>query len=118
MPWRRRCRLWATIAAACWRAADDPAVVVLGFTPANAAEYGRLVLAADGTLERIVEFRDASEAERAIGLCNSGVMAIDGTRLRGLVERLDNRNAKNEFYLTDIVGIARKAGDVCAVIEA
>ena len=46
--------------------------------PADPSGYGRLVLGADGTLDRIVEHKDASEAERAIGLCNSGVMAIDG----------------------------------------
>ncbi len=100
------------------RAADNPAAVVLGFRPAAAAEYGRLVLAADGMLERIVEFRDANGAERAIGLCNSGVMAIDGTRIHALIDRLDNRNAKGEFYLTDIVGLARADNSVCAVIEA
>jgi bifunctional UDP-N-acetylglucosamine pyrophosphorylase/glucosamine-1-phosphate N-acetyltransferase len=100
------------------RAADDPAVVVLGFEPAEPAEYGRLVLAADGSLERIVEFRDAGEAERAIRLCNSGVMAIDGRKIRALIDRLDNRNAKGEFYLTDIVGLARTDGDTCAVIVA
>jgi bifunctional UDP-N-acetylglucosamine pyrophosphorylase/glucosamine-1-phosphate N-acetyltransferase len=100
------------------RAADDPAVVVLGFRPTSPAEYGRLFVSPDGTLERIVEFRDANEAECAIGLCNSGVMAIDGARLHGLIDRLDNRNAKGEFYLTDIVGLARADGGVCAVIEA
>jgi bifunctional UDP-N-acetylglucosamine pyrophosphorylase/glucosamine-1-phosphate N-acetyltransferase len=100
------------------RAADNPAAVVLGFRPVVPNEYGRLVLAGDGTLERIVEFRDANDAERAIGLCNSGVMAIDGARIRGLIDRLDNRNAKGEFYLTDIVGLARVDGGICAVIEA
>ena len=100
------------------RASDNPAVVVLGFRPAAPAEYGRLVLAGDGSLERIVEFRDAKAEERAIGLCNSGVMAIDGKRIHGLIDRLDNRNAKGEFYLTDIVGLARADGAVCAVIEA
>lgn len=100
------------------RAPDTPAVVVLGFRPAAPAEYGRLVLASDGSLDHIVEFRDASETERAIGLCNSGVMAIDGARIASLVERLDNRNAKNEFYLTDIVALARRDGATCAVIEA
>jgi bifunctional UDP-N-acetylglucosamine pyrophosphorylase / glucosamine-1-phosphate N-acetyltransferase len=99
-------------------AKDDPAVVVLGFRPDNPAEYGRLVLDAGGRLERIVEYRDASETARAIGLCNSGVMAIDGRRLRSLIGRLDDSNAKGEFYLTDIVALARGDGASCAVVEA
>jgi bifunctional UDP-N-acetylglucosamine pyrophosphorylase/glucosamine-1-phosphate N-acetyltransferase len=100
------------------RAADEPAVVVLGMRPADPAGYGRLVLGADGTLDRIVEHRDASEAERAIGLANSGVMVIDGAVVWGLIDRLDDRNAKGEFYLTDIVAHARRDGRRCAVVEA
>jgi bifunctional UDP-N-acetylglucosamine pyrophosphorylase/glucosamine-1-phosphate N-acetyltransferase len=100
------------------RASDNPAVVVLGFRPENPAEYGRLVVDGDGRLERIVEFRDANATERSIGLCNSGVMAIDGTKLRSLIDRLDDRNARKEFYLTDIVAIARKDNAACAVVEA
>jgi len=95
-----------------------PTVVVLGFEPADPAAYGRLVLAADGSLERIVEFRDASEAERAISLCNSGVMLIDGARLADLLARVGNDNAKGEYYLTDIVALARADGLGCAVVTA
>ncbi len=100
------------------RAADNPAVVVLGMRPADPSGYGRLILGADGGLDRIVEHKDASEAERAIGLVNSGVMAIDGSAIWGLIDRLDNRNAKGEFYLTDIVRHARADGRRCAVVEA
>jgi bifunctional UDP-N-acetylglucosamine pyrophosphorylase/glucosamine-1-phosphate N-acetyltransferase len=100
------------------RAPDDPAIVALGMRPADPAGYGRLVLGADGSLDRIVEHKDASEAERAIGLANSGVMVIDGAVVWSLVDRLDNRNAKGEFYLTDIVAHARKDGRRCAVVEA
>ncbi|MEX2298071.1 MAG: bifunctional UDP-N-acetylglucosamine diphosphorylase/glucosamine-1-phosphate N-acetyltransferase GlmU [Dongiaceae bacterium] len=100
------------------RASDNPAVVVLGFRPEHPAEYGRLIVDGAGHLERIVEFRDASAMERTIDLCNSGVMAIDGSQLRSLIDRLDDRNAKQEFYLTDIVAIARKDGAACAVVEA
>jgi bifunctional UDP-N-acetylglucosamine pyrophosphorylase/glucosamine-1-phosphate N-acetyltransferase len=100
------------------RAADDPAVVVLGMRPADRAEYGRLIVGMDGALEAIVEFRDATAEQRAITLCNSGVMAIDGKRLFGLLDRVGNANAKGEYYLTDIVGIARAGGAVCAVVEA
>ena len=100
------------------KAPDDPAIVVLGMRPADPSGYGRLVLGADGTLDRIVEHKDANEAERAIGLANSGVMAIDGSVVWKLIERLDNKNAKGEFYLTDIVAFARKDGRRCAVVEA
>ena len=100
------------------RAADDPAVVVLGMRPDDPAEYGRLVLAGDGTLDAIVEFRDADSGQRAIGLCNSGVMAIDGRRLFGLLDQVGNANAKGEYYLTDIIAIARAQGFVCGVVEA
>lgn len=95
-----------------------PAVVVLGFEPADPGAYGRLVLAADGSLERIVEFRDATAAERAITLCNSGVMLIDGARIADLLARVGNANAKGEYYLTDIVALARADGQGCAVVAA
>jgi bifunctional UDP-N-acetylglucosamine pyrophosphorylase/glucosamine-1-phosphate N-acetyltransferase len=100
------------------RAADDPAVVVLGMRPGDPAEYGRLIVGMDGALEAIIEFRDATAEQRTITLCNSGVMAVDGRRLFGLLDRVGNANAKGEYYLTDIVGIARADGAVCAVIEA
>jgi bifunctional UDP-N-acetylglucosamine pyrophosphorylase/glucosamine-1-phosphate N-acetyltransferase len=100
------------------KAADDPAIVVLGMRPVDPSGYGRLVLGADGTLDRIVEHKDANETERAIGLANSGVMAIDGSVAWQLIERLDNKNAKGEYYLTDLVEHARKAGRRCAVVEA
>src|SRR5262249_30292637 len=100
------------------RAADAPAVVVLGMQPADPAQYGRLIVASDGLLQAIVEYRDASAEERAITLCNSGVMAVDGARLFGLLDRVGNANAKGESYLTDIVGIARGDGAACAVVEA
>jgi bifunctional UDP-N-acetylglucosamine pyrophosphorylase/glucosamine-1-phosphate N-acetyltransferase len=100
------------------RADDNPAIVVLGMRPSDPTGYGRLVLGGDGSLDRIVEHKDASEAERAIGLANSGVMAIDGSVVWGLVDRLDNKNAKGEFYLTDIVAHARRDGRRCAVVEA
>lgn len=96
---------------------DRPGVVVLGFRPADPAAYGRLVTAADGTLERIVEFKDATPAERAIGLCNAGVMAVAGKHLFALLAQVKNDNAKGEYYLTDIVGLARAQGLGCTVVE-
>ncbi len=92
------------------RGADNPAVVVLGFRPDDPSEYGRLVQGGDGSLEQIVEARDATEPQRAIPLCNAGIMAIDGTRLVEMLDSIGNDNAKNEYYLTDIVAIARAGG--------
>ncbi len=100
------------------RGAGDPAVAVLGFRPSDPAAYGRLVRGADGTLERIVEARDATAEERAIGLCNAGIMAIDGARLFDLLDRIGNDNSKSEYYLTDIVGLARASGWRCVTVEA
>ena len=98
--------------------AKPPAVVVLGFRPEDPARYGRLVLGRDGGLERIVEWLDASAEERKIGLCNSGVMVVDGKRLFGFLDKLTNRNAKGEYYLTDLVAVARRGGLAAAAIEA
>ncbi len=100
--------------------AKDPAlaVVVLGFRAADPGSYGRLVVGADGALERIVEARDASPEQRTISLCNSGVMAIDGSRLFDLLDQVGCDNAKNEYYLTDIVAIARSFGLKCGYLEA
>jgi bifunctional UDP-N-acetylglucosamine pyrophosphorylase/glucosamine-1-phosphate N-acetyltransferase len=96
----------------------DEAVTVLGMRVAPPTPYGRLVLAADGTLDRIVEALDAKEAERQIDLCNTGIMVIDGARLFGLVDSIGNDNAKGEYYLTDIVEAARRTGSACRVVEA
>jgi bifunctional UDP-N-acetylglucosamine pyrophosphorylase/glucosamine-1-phosphate N-acetyltransferase len=96
---------------------DGAAVVVLGFRPPDPGLYGRLVVGADGTLEAIVEARDATPEQRAIDLCNSGVMVIDGSRLADLVGRLDNNNTKKEYYLTDIVALARGDGLTCTLVE-
>ena len=98
-------------------AAQAPAVAVLGFRPGDPAEYGRLVTDADGALEAIVEYRDATDAQREIGLCNAGIMAVDGRRLFSLLDRVGNDNAKNEYYLTDIISLARGDGLGCVVVE-
>jgi bifunctional UDP-N-acetylglucosamine pyrophosphorylase/glucosamine-1-phosphate N-acetyltransferase len=100
------------------RAANDPAVVVLGFRPDDPSEYGRLVTDADGGLEAIVEFRDATPEQREIGLCNAGIMAIDGKVMFSLLDAVGNDNAKGEYYLTDIVEIARGRQLACVAVEA
>lgn len=96
-------------------AAQRSDVVVLGFTPEDPGRYGRLILAGN-SLERIVEFKDASDEERAINICNGGLMACRAELLFDLVSAISNDNAAGEYYLTDIVGIARKRGHSAAVV--
>ncbi len=95
------------------RSPRDPAVVVLGFKPDDPGHYGRLVVGAEG-LKAIIEYRDATDEQRENPLCNSGVMAIDGARLWSLIDRVDNKNAKGEYYLTDVVALARGDGACCS----
>lgn len=97
--------------------AGDAAVAVLGFRAAEPTGYGRL-LVVDGALSAIREERDASEAERRIDLCNAGLMALSGAHALDLLEAVDNRNAKGEFYLTDVVEIANTRGLTCVALEA
>ncbi len=100
------------------RSKTAPAAVVLGFTPNDPAHYGRLEISEDGTLSRIVEFKDATDAQRAIGLCNSGVMCVDSAKLFQFLDQLSDDNAAKEYYLTDLVEIANRAGESVAVVEA
>lgn len=87
-------------------------VVVLGFEPQDPGRYGRLVMGTDG-LEKIVEFKDATDEERAITLCNGGLMACNAQRLFALLAEVKNDNASGEYYLTDLVALARARG-LCA----
>jgi bifunctional UDP-N-acetylglucosamine pyrophosphorylase/glucosamine-1-phosphate N-acetyltransferase len=91
---------------------------VLGFRPKDAGAYGRIIAGPDATVVRIVEARDASQDERRIGLCNSGVMAAPAAFLREALPKLAPNNAKREYYLTDIVAIAAASGRPFAVAEA
>ncbi len=99
------------------RSVARPAVVVLGFRPDDPTGYGRLITGADGALDAVVEEKDATAEQRAIGLCNSGVMVIDAARALGLLDRIRNENAKSEFYLTDVVALARADGLTCGYVE-
>jgi bifunctional UDP-N-acetylglucosamine pyrophosphorylase/glucosamine-1-phosphate N-acetyltransferase len=89
----------------------DATVSVLSFIPASSQGYGRIARAANGDVRAIVEQKDASAAEAAIDECNSGIMLIDGGRLRELVMALENNNAQGEYYLTDVVALATAAGE-------
>jgi bifunctional UDP-N-acetylglucosamine pyrophosphorylase/glucosamine-1-phosphate N-acetyltransferase len=93
-------------------------VAVLGFTPAVARAYGRLVIGADGALEKIVEAKEATPEELAIRACNSGVLAAGAPLLFELLAKVRNDNAKGEYYLTDVVGLARAAGHTARVAFA
>lgn len=96
--------------------AQGKAVAVLGFRPADPTGYGRLIM--DG--ERLVAIReekDTSAAQRAIALCNAGLMALRGDVALAILDLIRDDNAKREFYLTDAVAIARTRGLEAAVIE-
>lgn len=84
-------------------------VVVLGFEAADPGRYGRLVMKGSA-LTRIVEFKDATEAEREVTLCNSGVVCVGKDLLFDLLRAVGNENAAGEYYLPDIVGIANARG--------
>ena len=99
-------------------APDAPAVVVVGFRPADPGAYGRILASEDGTIDKMVEFKDASEDERAVDLCNSGLMAARASDMFPLLARVGNNNAAGEYYLPDIVMLAGSDGRACAVIEA
>ena len=88
-------------------------MAVLGFDAANPHGYGRLLQDKAGNVIGIREELDASPAERAITLCNSGIIAIESALLWALLPKLRNANAKNEFYLTDLVELAVEAGTLC-----
>src|SRR5262249_35251718 len=89
--------------------ADGTAVVVLGFRPADPTGYGRLVTE-NGRLLAIREEKDANAEERKITFCNGGLMALRGDLALALLEAITDHNAKHEFYLTDVVALARARG--------
>ena len=95
---------------------DDPAIVVLGFEPDDTLEYGRVLAHGDGRIAKMVEFKDATDEERACRLCNSGLMAVRSGDLFALLARVGNANSQGEYYLVDIVNIANADGRTCAVV--
>ena len=94
-----------------------PGVVVLGSSPADAAKYGRIILGEGDRIARMVEYRDATEEERAVRLCNSGMMAVRAADLFRWLGEVGNDNAAKEYYLPDVVNIAASEGREAVVIE-
>jgi bifunctional UDP-N-acetylglucosamine pyrophosphorylase/glucosamine-1-phosphate N-acetyltransferase len=94
----------------------DVAAVVLGFRPGNPGAYGRII-AQDGIIEKMVEFKDANENERDVTLCNSGLMVVRAADLWPLLSRVGNANAAGEYYLPDIIGLLITDGRTARVIE-
>ncbi|MGN6692154.1 MAG: bifunctional UDP-N-acetylglucosamine diphosphorylase/glucosamine-1-phosphate N-acetyltransferase GlmU [Sphingopyxis sp.] len=97
-------------------APDAPAVVVLAFEPADPLQYGRVITEGDRVV-KMVEHKDATDTERAVKLCNSGLMAAKARDLFALLARVTDDNAAKEYYLVDIVNIANADGRHCAVVK-
>ncbi len=96
---------------------DEPATVVLGFRPTDPAAYGRVTTGPDGRIDQMVEYKDATAEQRAVTLCNSGIMAARCKDVFGWLDRVGNDNAAREYYLPDIVMLAGSEGRPSAVIE-
>ena len=96
---------------------DGPGVVVLGSCPVDPAKYGRIITGEGDRIAKMVEYRDATEEERAVPLCNSGMMAVRAKDLFRWLDKVGNDNAAHEFYLPDIVNIAAAEGREAVVIE-
>ena len=99
-------------------ARERAGLALLAMRPAEPGKYGRVVQRPDGQVERIVEWADASEAERAIGLCNAGVVCGAWPRLSAWLDGLGNVNRQGEYYLTDVVAAAHAAGERVEAVEA
>src|SRR4051794_7303507 len=94
-----------------------PGVVVLASTPADPLSYGRIILGEDDRIAKMVEYKDATEEERAVRLCNSGMMAVRARDLFRWLDEVGDDNAAGEYYLPDIVNIAAAEGREAVVIE-
>ena len=98
-------------------AKDDPGVVVLASSPVDGKTYGRVILGDGDHISKMVEYKDANEAERAVKLCNSGMMAVQSKDLFRWLSKVNNANAAKEYYLPDIVMIAKEEGRAPVAIE-
>ncbi|WP_442754420.1 bifunctional UDP-N-acetylglucosamine diphosphorylase/glucosamine-1-phosphate N-acetyltransferase GlmU [Methylocystis sp. JAN1] len=108
----------ATIRALRDALAQGAGIAALGFVAADPFGYGRLLQDDAGRLVAIREEKDASDAERAVKLCNAGLMALDGWTALDWLGRIRNANAKGEYYLTDVVEIARASGREARIVLA
>lgn len=99
------------------RLAEADGAVVAAFRPADPRHYGRILTEGDGTIRKMVEYKDASAAERALDLCNSGLMAVRSAELWPLLARVGNDNAAGEYYLPDIVMLAAGDGRTSLAVE-
>ncbi len=93
-------------------------LALLAMRPTDPGRYGRVVTDSAGFVQRIVEWADASEAERAIGLCNAGVICAPGPSLFRWLRAIRNENAKGEYYLTDAIALAASEGARVQAVEA
>jgi len=98
-------------------APDAPAAVVVASRPADPRNYGRIIADSEGRIVKMVEHKDATDEERAVDLCNSGLMAVRAADLWPLLSGVENDNASGEYYLPDIVMLAAAVGRRSAVIE-
>ena len=96
---------------------SGPGIVVLASSPSDPLNYGRIILSGGDRIAKMVEYKDASEAERAVRLCNSGMMAVRSSDLFRWLGQVRNDNAAGEYYLPDIVNIAAREGREAVVIE-
>ncbi|MCL6683014.1 bifunctional UDP-N-acetylglucosamine diphosphorylase/glucosamine-1-phosphate N-acetyltransferase GlmU [Sphingomonas alba] len=96
---------------------DAPAVVVLASSPDDPKAYGRVILGSGDTIAKMVEYKDATEAERAVRLCNSGMMAVRSVDLWRWLAKVGNDNAAGEYYLPDIVMVASHEGRASVAVE-
>jgi bifunctional UDP-N-acetylglucosamine pyrophosphorylase/glucosamine-1-phosphate N-acetyltransferase len=94
-----------------------PGVVVLASSPPDPLKYGRIILGQGDHIAKMVEYKDATEEERAVRLCNSGMMAVRAPDLFRWLSEVKNDNAAGEYYLPDIVNIAAAEGRDAVVIE-
>jgi len=97
--------------------ADKPGVVVLASSPADPLRYGRIILGEGDRIAKMVEYKDATEEERAVRLCNSGMMAVRSGDLFRWLSKVGNDNAAHEYYLPDIVNFAATEGRAAVMIE-
>lgn len=106
-----------TVAKLASELEGDAKVAVLGFRPDNPLAYGRIIADASGRVQKMVEFKDASEEERACDLCNSGLIIAHSDDMWTLLDGVGNDNAQGEYYLPDVATAAIARGDVVKVIE-